>query len=111
MSETKPHRPGFLRSLSFRLLLLTVFFVMLAEFLIWTPSVARYRKVYLEENIARAHLSMLAIETMPDKEVEKASRIKPKKESTLVSTRRSTLGGMAWDTISIRRSGLLSTMA
>jgi signal transduction histidine kinase len=71
MSETKPHRPGFLKSLSFRLLLLTMFFVMLAEFLIWTPSVARYRKVYLEENIARAHLSMLAIETMPDKEVDK----------------------------------------
>ncbi len=71
MFETTPHRPGFLKSLSFRLLLLTVFFVMLAEFLIWTPSVARYRKVYLEENIARAHLSMLAIENMPDKEVDK----------------------------------------
>jgi signal transduction histidine kinase len=57
--------------LSFRLLLLTVFFVMLAEFLIWTPSVARYRKVYLEENIARAHLSMLAIQDMPERKVEK----------------------------------------
>ena len=71
MSETRPHRPGFINSLSFRLLLLTVFFVMLAEFLIWTPSIARYRKVYLEENIARAHLSMLAIENMPEKEVDK----------------------------------------
>ncbi|MEE9317519.1 MAG: HAMP domain-containing sensor histidine kinase [Rhodospirillales bacterium] len=71
MSEKKPHRPEFISSLSFRLLLLTVFFVMLAEFLIWTPSVARYRKVYLEENIIRAHLSMLAIETMPDKVVDK----------------------------------------
>ena len=71
MSETgtRPHRPRFLHSLSFKLLLLTVFFVMLAEFLIWTPSVARYRKVYLEENIARAHLSMLAIENMPEQEV------------------------------------------
>ena len=71
MSEKRPHRPEFINSLSFRLLLLTVFFVMLAEFLIWTPSVARYRKVYLEENIARAHLSMVAIETMPEREVEK----------------------------------------
>lgn len=71
MSEKRPHRPKFINSLSFRLLLLTVFFVMLAEFLIWTPSVARYRKVYLEENIARAHLSMVAIETMPEREVEK----------------------------------------
>ena len=71
MSETQPHRPGFLKSLSFRLLLLTMFFVMLAGFLIWTPSVARYRKVYLEETIARAHLSMLAIEIVPEKKVEK----------------------------------------
>ena len=72
MADTSPHRPGFLRSLSFRLLLLTVFFVMLAEFLIWAPSVARYRKVYLEENIVRGHLSMIALETMPEKPVAKA---------------------------------------
>lgn len=72
MAETSPHRPGFLHSLSFRLLLLTIFFVMLAEFLIWTPSVARYRKVYLEENIARGHLSMAALETMPEEPVAKA---------------------------------------
>ncbi|MBI2585117.1 MAG: HAMP domain-containing histidine kinase [Rhodospirillales bacterium] len=72
MAETSPHRPGFLRSLSFRLLLLTIFFVMLAEFLIWAPSVARYRKVYLEENIVRGHLSMIALETMPEEPVAKA---------------------------------------
>ncbi|NQU61687.1 MAG: HAMP domain-containing histidine kinase [Rhodospirillales bacterium] len=76
MPETQPHRPQFLHSLSFRLLLLTVFFVMLAEFFIWTPSIARYRKVYLEEHLARAHLSMLAVEVVPggkiDKVLEKA---------------------------------------
>ncbi len=72
MSETKPHRPGFLHGLSFRLLLLTVFFVMLAEFLIWTPSVARYRKVYLEENLARAHLSMLAVDIIPKNKISAA---------------------------------------
>jgi signal transduction histidine kinase len=72
MAKTMPHRPGFLNSLSFRLLLLTIFFVMLAEFLIWAPSVARYRKVYLEENIARGHLSMVALETMPEEPVAKA---------------------------------------
>ncbi|NQV84878.1 MAG: HAMP domain-containing histidine kinase [Rhodospirillales bacterium] len=69
MPETKPHRPGFLHGLSFRLLLLTMFFIMLAEFLIWTPSIARYRKVYLEENLARAHLSMLAVDVMPGEKV------------------------------------------
>ncbi len=72
MSEPRSHRPKFLHGLSFRLLLLTMFFVMLAEFLIWTPSIARFRKVYLEENLARAHLSMLAVEGMPDGKISKS---------------------------------------
>ena len=72
MSEIQSHRPKFLHGLSFRLLLLTMFFVMLAEFLIWTPSIARFRKVYLEENLARAHLSMLAVEGMPDGKISKS---------------------------------------
>ena len=71
MPETKQYRPGILSGLSFRLLLLTVFFVMVAEFLIWTPSVSRFRKAYLEENVARAHLSMVAIEKMPDSPLDK----------------------------------------
>ena len=71
MTEIQPPRPGFLKGLSFRLLLLTVFFVMIAEFLIWAPSISRFRKVYFEENITRAHLSMLAVEVMPGEKVEK----------------------------------------
>ena len=59
MSETRLKRPTFLHGLSFRLLVLTMFFVMLAEFLIWTPSIARNRKVYLEENIAQAGMTLL----------------------------------------------------
>ena len=72
MSGTPSHRPKFLHGLSFWLLLLTMFFVMLAEFLIWTPSIARFRKVYLEENLTWAHLSMLAVESMPDGEISKS---------------------------------------
>ncbi|NQV84346.1 MAG: HAMP domain-containing histidine kinase [Rhodospirillales bacterium] len=72
MSDTQLHHPPFLRGLSFRLLVLTMFFVMLAEFLIWTPSIARFRKVYLEESLARAHLSMLAVEGMPEGNVNKS---------------------------------------
>jgi signal transduction histidine kinase len=71
MTDSTRYRPAFLKSLSFRLLLLTVFFVMLAEFMIWAPSVSRFRKVYLEETIAKAHLSMVAIEKMPDKPLDK----------------------------------------
>ena len=72
MPKARPHRPQFIHSLSFRLLLLTIFFIMLAEFLIWTPSIARYRKVYLEENLVRAHLSMLAVERMPSEKIDKS---------------------------------------
>jgi len=72
MSETRLKRPTFLHGLSFRLLVLTMFFVMLAEFLIWAPSISRFRKVYLEENLARAHLSMLAVEGMPEGLIDKS---------------------------------------
>jgi signal transduction histidine kinase len=72
MSEKQLQRPTFLNGLSFRLLVLTMFFVMLAEFLIWTPSIARYRKVYLEETLARAHLSLVAVEGMQDGKINKS---------------------------------------
>ena len=57
--------------LSARLLLLTVFSIMVAEVMIWTPSVSRFRKVYLEEHIVRAHLATLALEALPDKSFSK----------------------------------------
>ncbi len=52
--------------LSARLLVLTIFFVLLAELLIYTPSVSRYRKNYLEQRIATAHVAVLALEATPD---------------------------------------------
>ncbi len=57
-----------MKSLSARLLVLTVLFVMLAEVLIWTPSIARFRKTYLEDFVARAYLSMLALDALQDTE-------------------------------------------
>ncbi|HEC90362.1 MAG TPA: HAMP domain-containing histidine kinase [Alphaproteobacteria bacterium] len=52
--------------LSARLLLLTIFFVLLAEFLIYAPSIGRYRKVYLEEQVSDARLATLALDATPD---------------------------------------------
>ena len=52
--------------LSARLLLLTVAFVMVAEFLIYAPSISRFRKVYMEDHIAKAHLAALALQATPD---------------------------------------------
>ena len=55
-------RQRFSMGLSARLLLLTVFFIMLSEFLIYAPSIARYRRVYLEEAVTRAHLATLTLD-------------------------------------------------
>ena len=54
-------------SLSARLLVLTMFFVMLSEVLIYAPSIGRYRLVYLQDRIGAAHLAILALEATPDK--------------------------------------------
>jgi signal transduction histidine kinase len=66
MIGRKVSLPPFLRSLSARLLVLTVLFVMLSEVLIFVPSVARFRLTYLQQHIADAHLAMLALEATPD---------------------------------------------
>lgn len=54
------------RSLSARLLLLTIVFVLVGEILIYVPSISRFRKVYLEERIAAAHLATLSVEASGD---------------------------------------------
>ena len=54
-----------LRSLSARLLVLTVFFVMVGEVLIFVPSVARFRMKYLENRIAAGELATLTLEASP----------------------------------------------
>lgn len=51
--------------LSARLLVLTVIFVMLAEVLIFVPSVARDRLAYLEDRIDAARLAVFALEATP----------------------------------------------
>jgi signal transduction histidine kinase len=56
------HLPALHRSLSARLLVLTIAFVLLGEVLIYVPSIARFRLVYLEERIAAAHLATLSLE-------------------------------------------------
>ena len=60
------------RSLSARLLVLTVFFVMLSEVLIFVPSVARFRMTYLDNHIASAHLAALALGASPNGQIDQA---------------------------------------
>jgi signal transduction histidine kinase len=59
------------RGLSARLLALTVVFVMLAEVLIYVPSISRFRKTYLEDQITKAQLAILAAEATPDNTIGK----------------------------------------
>lgn len=54
------------RSLSARLLVFTIFFVMLAEVLIYTPSIARFRLTWLEEKLAAGHLAALSVAVAPE---------------------------------------------
>ncbi|WP_116134310.1 HAMP domain-containing sensor histidine kinase [Tropicimonas sp. IMCC34043] len=51
----------FLNSLSGRFLLLTAAFVMLAEVLIFVPSIARYREDFLLSRLERAQIASLAL--------------------------------------------------
>jgi signal transduction histidine kinase len=54
-------RPPVGRSLSARLLVLTVAFLLLGEILIFLPSIARFRLAYFEERIAAAHLATIGL--------------------------------------------------
>lgn len=68
------------RSLSGRLLLLTVIFVMLAEVAIFVPSVARFREDYLMERLHRAQIASLALLATPD------DMVSPELEAELLAT-------------------------
>src|SRR5437588_312456 len=59
-----------MRSLSARLLVLTVFFVMLSEVFIFVPSVARFRMTYCDNHLAAAHLASLALAASPHRKLD-----------------------------------------
>ncbi|TMM49416.1 sensor histidine kinase [Sulfitobacter sabulilitoris] len=61
-----------INSLSGRLLVLTTIFVMLAEVLIFVPSIARFRQDYLFNRLERAQIASLALlaDDMIDNELE-----------------------------------------
>lgn len=72
MAAAASRLPPLARSLSAKLLVLTVFFVMLAEVFIFAPSIARFRVSWFEERIAAAHLATLALEATPQNVVSKS---------------------------------------
>ncbi len=58
------------RTLSGRFLILTVIFVMIAEVLIFVPSVARFRLSYLQEKLELSQIASLALLATPDDMVD-----------------------------------------
>ncbi len=72
MTQTGLSRPSLVRGLSARLLVLTMFFVMLSEVLIYVPSIARFRQAYLQERISSAYLASPPLNATPDYIVSEA---------------------------------------
>jgi len=58
-----------LKSLSSRLLLLTIVSIMLIELFIFAPSVSRFRKDWFEKHLAAGELAALALEVNPDMKI------------------------------------------
>ncbi|MCB5173980.1 sensor histidine kinase [Microvirga lenta] len=52
--------------LSARLLLLTILFVMIAEVLIYVPSIANYRLTWLNDRLAAAQIAALVLDAAPE---------------------------------------------
>ncbi|HEX9647095.1 MAG TPA: HAMP domain-containing sensor histidine kinase [Alphaproteobacteria bacterium] len=72
MTSTTSTRVPFWRSLSGRLLLFTALFVLIGEVLIFVPSIARFRLVFLEERLDAGKLATLALEAAPDGHLDEA---------------------------------------
>ncbi|MGL1922492.1 MAG: HAMP domain-containing histidine kinase [Hyphomicrobiales bacterium] len=55
-----------LGGLSGRLLMLTIIFILLGEFLIFVPSLANFRNSWLNEKLAKAQIASLVLDATPD---------------------------------------------
>lgn len=61
-------------SLSEKLLILTILFVMLAEILIFLPSIGNFRRNWLAERLAAAQIAALAVEAAPNNSIPEKLR-------------------------------------
>jgi signal transduction histidine kinase len=59
-------RPPVRFGLSAKLLMLTVLFVMLAEVCIYVPSIANFRRTWINDRLSAAHTAALVFETAPE---------------------------------------------
>ncbi len=64
-ADPAPAEPPIRLGLSGKLLILTVVFVMLAEVLIYVPSIANFRLTWLNDRLASAHTAALVLDAAP----------------------------------------------
>ncbi len=91
------HRAAALPGLPGKLLLLTILFVMLAEVLIYVPSVANFRRTWLNDKLAAAQVAALVVEGAARAETEEA--VLPE------GLERRLLDGIGVEAIAVRVSG------
>ena len=84
--------------LSARLLVLTILFVMLAEVLIYVPSVANFRRNWLNDRLAAAQIAALVLDAAPEE------RLSEELEARL-------LAGVGAEAIAVRGGGLRRLLA
>ncbi len=72
---------GFLSGLTGKLLMLTVAFVMIAQVLIFVPSIAKMRVMWLTDRLNTAAAASVVIEGLPDQELSR-----PVQDETLMAT-------------------------
>jgi signal transduction histidine kinase len=70
MSDESAARPGAVRGMHFglsaKLLAFTILFVMLAEVLIYVPSIANFRLMWLNDRLASAYTAALVLDAAPN---------------------------------------------
>lgn len=71
MSTKRPSLPPPSRSLSARLLVLTILFVVLAEVLVFVPSIAGFRQDFLQQRLDAAHIASLALQATENNLISK----------------------------------------
>ncbi|MDP9592259.1 UNVERIFIED_ORG: signal transduction histidine kinase [Shinella zoogloeoides] len=81
LAEMPVPKVGFLSGLSGRLLLVTAIFVLIAEILIFVPSVANMRLMWLRDRLNTAAAASVVIEGLPDQELPRSVQ-----QETLMAT-------------------------